>query len=826
MKGSSVDSRKTKGPMGYHTMTGAGVKGKENLRSVVSIFGTRDRCFRFEFKSFKFQIENGGTLVRIIEQTRNQNFVVSIDFGGVFWLVNNLRKAKEQFSKGSFFTKYQTSYALFLLQRFDNQNGSFISLSKIQQSIVKCVVVFPAGQEGEGWLGIAGELHILLFDPPKRKLGLDQRKSEWNRGATRKVTGIEREGEPLTYAEAVAVKHKASKVKDISNEQIVNSKEGVRVRNIVMRGKGIFVEGVRRGVVDRGDKVKQGQNMSKLYHKEKEQFKMDDWSKTVVCTRESLWHDWSSIQNYINKLVGTEYVLFPFLPDKAIFHCCTSKEAEEFGKDRAWFSTRSTAIVLKKWHPAEVFLDKKVAFTGGWIEVENLPLSLWRTEVFLKIGELCGGFEELDRATENKQRLFAPRIKVRGNRSGFIPAEIDLTDEEENMFTIRLKSRSRLDFKKKCNMKTLWPEEGTLCRCVIRIGGNRIIKKIFEIEGSSEELEPVSSYGKAREGGEGVREEDFTLNDELVRGGSSGSRRENKEEIKNWDKKSLLLVDGNSVNIEHEEGENRFLVNVPRIFATLKKGLIEGTGQVQVNGSDIPKVINRGDNVEINGVGPKMIKPCGLAERSVLDSCSGFSSRKLIKEKWKVRKTLKVYKKKKVKKSKVVIGEADIIETETDVVITPPFDRLGERTKIQDARKVGGVEELDEEEINSIIDGGDISYDDNPETDTILSDTDFSFSDDDEEEMRGKEYGKSVIDLDEYGGWSEFLFRGGELSFSKAVNKKLFSVVGSRIELDLEGFKLNFLITTFIPVRSVLFFVGKDSSFPADGGGLKVAAIN
>ncbi|KAM7489747.1 hypothetical protein LguiB_027231 [Lonicera macranthoides] len=345
-------------------------------------------------------------------------------------------------------------------QTFDNQNGNFISLSKIQQSIVKSVVVFPAGQEGEGRLGIARELHLLLFDPPKRKLGLDQRKSKWNREATRKVTRIERDGEPLTYAEAVAVKHKASKVKDISNEQIVNSKEGVRVRNIIMRGKGIFVEGVHRGVVDRGDKVKQGQNTSKLYHKEKKQFKMDDWSKTVVY--------------------------------KAIFHCCTSKEAEELGKDRAW-----------------------VAFTGGWIEVENLPLSLWQTEVFMKIGELCGGFEELDRATENKQRLFAPRIKVRGNRSGFILAEIDLTDEEENIFTIRLKSRSRLDFKKKCNMKTLWPEEGTSCRCVIRIGGDRIIRKIFEIEGSLEELEPVSSYGKASGGEEGVREEDFTLNDEL-----------------------------------------------------------------------------------------------------------------------------------------------------------------------------------------------------------------------------------------------------------------------------------------------------------------------
>ncbi|KAM7493560.1 hypothetical protein LguiB_028169 [Lonicera macranthoides] len=38
---------------------------------------------------------------------------------------------------------------------------------------------------------------------------------------------------------------------------------------------------------------------------------------------------------------------------KAIFQCQTQKEAEEIEEDRAWFSTRSNAIVLKKWNPKE-----------------------------------------------------------------------------------------------------------------------------------------------------------------------------------------------------------------------------------------------------------------------------------------------------------------------------------------------------------------------------------------------------------------------------------------------------------------------------------------
>ncbi|KAM7466912.1 LOW QUALITY PROTEIN: hypothetical protein LguiB_014474 [Lonicera macranthoides] len=620
----------------------------------------------------------------------------------------------------------------------------------------------------------------------------------WNREVIRKETGNKKVKTRLTYAEAAALKRKVSKVENINNGQTEYSYEVIRDWNRATREKGTFAEAVRRGYFGKDNGVKQGRNTGKLYHKVMKQLKMDDWSKMIVCTRESLWHDWSSIQAYLNKLFGTEYELFPFLPDKAIFRCDTSKEADDLGKDRAWFSTRSTSIVLKKWHPVEVFQDKKVAFTGGWIEVEDLPLNLWRTEVFMKIGELCGGFEELDRATESRLRLLAPRLKVRGNKSRFIPAEIDLRDEEENSFTIRLKSCSSLDLKKKCILKTLWPEEGLFGRCVIRVGNNRINKKTSVIEKPSEELEPIRSNGKedGDEGGE--RDEDFIILDESIKGGVCVSRGEINEEIKKGDEIDSLLVDGKSFHAEDEEDNNQYLVNVSRIFATLKEGLKDDTAQIQECDPGHPNVIYRGRNKEFNEAGPKLNMFCGPAERPVSRNWTEFKRNRLIKEKWEARKSLKVYKKRRVNKSKVVIEKENVIEAETDVDINSPSVRSLENLK----------------EIISITDGDVDIYDSSPETDTLPSDTDFTFSDDDEEEMKRKEKGYSVIDLDVNGEWSECLFRRDDSILSKAVYKGSILSEGPRFELDLGSFKLKL----FFPARNLmstfLSFDGLFSSVP------------
>ena len=118
-------------------------------RGEFSTSNLRERKFRIEYKSFTLKIDNGGSSATIVEEIRNQKFSVSIDLGGVHWLINSFKRSKAQFSDNNFFAKYQASYALFLLQRYNNKNGSFISLSRIHQGMVKSVVVVPAGEEGK-----------------------------------------------------------------------------------------------------------------------------------------------------------------------------------------------------------------------------------------------------------------------------------------------------------------------------------------------------------------------------------------------------------------------------------------------------------------------------------------------------------------------------------------------------------------------------------------------------------------------------------------------------------------------------------------------------
>lgn len=89
------------------------------------------------------------------------------------------------------------------------------------------VVLFPAGKEGEGWLGIAVELHYLLFDPPTGQQWMGQRKPVWKRGEI-KNAGKQKQRKAsniITYVEAAALKHRESKGEVIKKGQTENSKE-------------------------------------------------------------------------------------------------------------------------------------------------------------------------------------------------------------------------------------------------------------------------------------------------------------------------------------------------------------------------------------------------------------------------------------------------------------------------------------------------------------------------------------------------------------------------------------------------------------------------
>lgn len=155
---------------------------------------------------FHFSIEDGGTKAVIIETVGNREFSPSTDFGGVKWLYEGLKKARQRINDVNFFSKYQASYALFLLQRWNNKNGSFICLSKLQQGEVRKVIIFPAGQEGVGWTEAAEAMYRLVFAPSNIISKQSEEKTKHQKqGKNHGATVRHSEGNSMTYAEVTGL---------------------------------------------------------------------------------------------------------------------------------------------------------------------------------------------------------------------------------------------------------------------------------------------------------------------------------------------------------------------------------------------------------------------------------------------------------------------------------------------------------------------------------------------------------------------------------------------------------------------------------------------
>ena len=64
----------------------------------------------------------------IRETNRHYSYFIQIDFGGVNWLIEGLKSAAYNFNESFLLKKYQALYALFVMERYSNKNGSFIIL--------------------------------------------------------------------------------------------------------------------------------------------------------------------------------------------------------------------------------------------------------------------------------------------------------------------------------------------------------------------------------------------------------------------------------------------------------------------------------------------------------------------------------------------------------------------------------------------------------------------------------------------------------------------------------------------------------------------------
>ena len=416
--------------------------------------------FDFEFKSFRMSLDKNGSRVCIEEILRNgRRFSVNIDLGGVDWLIRAVLDANIQRKEKIYASKYQASYALFLVQRYQNKNGSFLSLMQFQKWVISRIVVIPAGRSGEGWTGFAKALRTVFFKHNPKQ----EKKERMNCG---KKTAVyqKRVTKELSYAEAV-INGRNNHLARLSEDYRINRRENDHQKQhshaVLTQFQSTMGFNDTSGV-----KMKMKGNQNPLRNSV-ERAKQNDWQKAVICTRESIWIDWGKVKKAMNKLFEKTLKVEPFQPDKAILWCKDEAEARYVASKGNVFVDNSFSVNLQCGEQLNLGWSRKLACTGGWIEIYDLPLKWWRKDVFKAIGTECGGLMEVCERTLTMEQMFCAKIKIGGKETGFIPAEIDLSIEDEAT-TIKLKVLSKINFRRRFR-KMAPPYIGNFDRCSVNL---------------------------------------------------------------------------------------------------------------------------------------------------------------------------------------------------------------------------------------------------------------------------------------------------------------------------------------------------------------------
>lgn len=101
-------------------------------------------------------------------------------------------------------------------------------------------------------------------------------------------------------------------------------------------------------------------------------------------------------------------------------------------------------VRFNSWEEDEGSKCRMIIFTGGWVSVVGLPVSMWNRKNFEKIAEYCGGLLEIHQDTLNMKNCFEAKFKARGTLNSFIPAGISI-GRRGSVFSLKLRNSSKLE---------------------------------------------------------------------------------------------------------------------------------------------------------------------------------------------------------------------------------------------------------------------------------------------------------------------------------------------------------------------------------------------
>ncbi|KAI8002829.1 hypothetical protein LOK49_LG08G03178 [Camellia lanceoleosa] len=162
----------------------------------------------------------------------------------------------KMYKGGLFFSKYQSSSAVFFLHKYTNDRGVFIDLSKWEGGVKRGHIIVPAGNNGSGWTGLAFMLRKVIRNEPKRSnIGKEDR--------VRVAEGVQSMG---------------------SQEMVLAKKMGVN----------------------------KGRMFVNLFNENRMSTLRVDMERAVVCVRCDFSSNWAQIEKELSRYLKMNIVLQPF----------------------------------------------------------------------------------------------------------------------------------------------------------------------------------------------------------------------------------------------------------------------------------------------------------------------------------------------------------------------------------------------------------------------------------------------------------------------------------------------------------------------------------
>jgi hypothetical protein len=116
----------------------------------------------FHVESKLFELVKNAIEVSITERGRKHRSIVSMGFAAAVWLRDSLLEIAKLSNSRNVFRSFREGNKIFVVQKQQNDRGSFVTVTVLGDSKGKGGVIIPDGRESWGWRGLSEELAGLL----------------------------------------------------------------------------------------------------------------------------------------------------------------------------------------------------------------------------------------------------------------------------------------------------------------------------------------------------------------------------------------------------------------------------------------------------------------------------------------------------------------------------------------------------------------------------------------------------------------------------------------------------------------------------------------